>query len=251
MNRRGFRLACGCVGWGLIAGCFPALGEAANEPSAATNQPSVQITLATGLRITKPVRTFKELREQRAVKQRYDFSCGAAALTIFMQQYYGLDVTEETLVNYIIHKRGFEEAIRRYKEKKGFSMLDLKLVATAVGFRCVAYADMELHDLVELNEPAIIPIRLRQYDHFVVFRGLRDDRVFLTDPIVGNVTIKAGNFGPIWRDGMAMVLHSRFGDKPKNWQPEATTQGYVSQDMVRRLAAYEGLGFVPRPAGEF
>lgn len=185
------------------------------------------------------------------MRQKYDFSCGAAALTTLMRHYYKLNVTEESVVNFIIHKRGTDEAIKRYKEKKGFSLLDLKTAAASVGFKAVAYSEMTLADLVELKSPAIVPIRTRTYDHFVVFRGVREDRVFLTDPIIGNTSMKAGNFVAAWRNGIGMILKSKKGLEPVDWQPEATTQGYVSQDMTRSLIHAEGIGFVPRVPGQF
>jgi predicted double-glycine peptidase len=236
---------CLALGW-----CCPSTVRAAGE--ALPDQSSViAMTLPSGLRIHKCVRTFKDLKDERAVRQKYDFSCGAAALTTLLRHYYKLNVSEESVVEFIIHKRGPEEAIRRYKEKKGFSLLDLKTAAASVGFKSVAYSEMTLADLVGLESPAIVPIRTRTYDHFVVFRGLREDRVFLMDPIIGNSTMKAGNFVDAWRNGVGMLLKSKKGLEPTNWQPEATAQGFVSEDMTRSLLRAGGLGFVPRVAGEF
>ena len=233
-----------------LGGCLPPAVLAADAPPSAP-PPSVSMTLASGLRIHKCVRTFKDVKEEHAVRQKYDFSCGAAALTTLLQHYYKLNVTEESVVNFIIHKRGKEEAIRRYKEKKGFSLLDLKLAAASVGFKSTAYSEMTLADLVELNAPAIVPIRTRTYDHFVVFRGVREDRVFLTDPIVGNTTMKAGNFVDAWRNGVGMILKSKTGLAPRDWRPVATGQGFVSEDMTRSLLFAEVMGFVPHHPGEF
>jgi len=237
---------CLAIGWCSSPLAVLAVGEAAPE-----QPPNMSMTLATGLRIYKRVRTFKDLKEEHAVRQKYDFSCGAAALTTLLKHYFKLNVSEESVVAFIIHKHGKEEAIRRYKEKQGFSLLDLKTAAASVGFKSVAYSEMTLADLVELNAPAIVPIRTRTYDHFVVFRGVREDRVFLTDPIAGNTTMKAGNFVDAWRNGVGMILKSKKGLEPADWQPEATSQGYVSQDMVRSFLQAEGLGFVPRGKGEF
>ena len=236
---------CLAIGW-CLSPALLAAGEASSDLP-----PNVAITLSSGLCIHKTVRTFKDLKDEHAVRQKYDFSCGAAALTTMLKHYYKLNVTEESVVSFIIHKHGKEEAIQRYKEKKGFSLLDLKTAAASVGFKSVAYSEMSLADLVELNSPAIVPIRTRTFDHFVVFRGVRDDRVFLTDPIAGNGTMKAGNFVEAWRNGVGMILKSKKGLEPSDWQPEATTQGYVSQEMTRSFLQAAGVGFVPRGKGEF
>jgi predicted double-glycine peptidase len=235
-----------------VALCCSVAGTVdAGTEAAAAQQPNVSITLPTGLRVNKSVRTFKDLKDERAVRQKYDFSCGAAALTVLLKHYYNLSVSEESVVNFIIRKRGPEEAIRRYKEKKGFSLLDLKVAAGSVGFKAVAYSEMTLVDLVELKLPVIVPIRIRNYDHFVVFRGLQEDRVVLTDPIVGNTTMKAGNFVTAWRNGVGMVLISKKGIAPTNWQPNATQQNFVSENMTRSLMSPSVLSFVPRGPGEF
>ncbi len=208
----------------------------ARSVCAGDQPPSLFADPMAGVRVRKPVTTFKEFKERRVVKQRYDFSCGAAALATLLREYYGLPVTEEGIVIYIVHRRGEEEAVRRYKEKKGFSLLDLKMAAASIQFRCAAYSEMTLADLLELDAPVIVPIRTREYDHFVIFRGLRDDRVYLTDPVSGNMTMKATNFLAVWKDGVGMVLKSRQGLQPANWQPDHAGQGfYVSRDQVRSL----------------
>lgn len=231
-----------------IGGCLLALPLAAAPPESLSD---VVVPLPSGGQIHKRLRTFKDLKDERAVRQKYDFSCGAAALTTVLRHYYKINVTEESVVSFIIHKHGKEEAIRRYKEKKGFSLLDLKTAAASVGFKAIAYSEMTLADLVEMNAPAIVPIRTRTYDHFIVFRGVREDRVYLTDPIMGNATMKAGNFVDAWRNGVGLILKSKKGLVPVDWQPEATALGYVSQAMTRSLLQAEGLGFVPRGKGEF
>jgi predicted double-glycine peptidase len=251
MNRCQWVFTRPALGLGLaLSCCLAGALQAGTEPTP-TPPPNVSITLPAGLRVSKRVRTFKDLKDERAVRQKYDFSCGAAALTILLKHYYNLNVTEESVVNFIIHKRGPEEAIRRYKEKKGFSLLDLKVAAASVGFKAVAYSDMTLVDLVELKLPVIVPIRIRDYDHFIVFRGLQADRVVLTDPIIGNTTMKTGNFVSAWRNGVGMILASKKGMIPTNWQPNATQQSFVSEGMTRSLMRPAGPSFVPHRPGEF
>jgi len=234
------------IGVGLPIG-VKAASQAAQPPT-----PTIQVQTAGGLYIHKTVKTFLDFKRERAVLQRYDFSCGAAALATLMQCYYKLNVSEASIVLYIIHMRGAEQAVKRYKEKKGFSLLDLKMAAQSAGFRCPAYRDMTLADLVALNEPAIVPIRTRSFDHFVLFRGVEGDRVYLADPVAGNVTMKAANFVAIWHGGIGMVFESTKGLKPVGWKPNKSTQGfYVPQDMVRTLLTPSGLGFQPKLAGEF
>jgi len=237
----------------LLSVCLGAPGSVkAAQAAEEKPPPSIQVETAGGLYIRKSVKTLRDFKRERAVLQRYDYSCGAAALATLLQYYYKLPVTEESVVSYIIHLRGPQKAVQRYKQKKGFSLLDLKAAAMSADFRCFGYRDMTLADLVELHAPAIVPIRTREFDHFVLFRGLRRDRVYLADPVAGNVTMKASNFTSVWHGGIGMVFKSNKGLKPTQWQPEESSQGsYVSQDMVRAMISAPGLGFVPKGAGEF
>lgn len=245
------RPACG-RSVGCLAVCVSLLTSAwADDASRRQPDSSVHLTVSPGVMIRKPIKSYKELRDERIVRQKYDFSCGAAALTTILRHYYRLPVTEESVVNHIVKKRGMKDAVRRYREKKGFSLLDLKMAANAAGFHARAYKEMSILDLAELDAPAIIPIRTKQYDHFVVFRGLRGDRVHLTDPITGNITIKAANFAVAWRDGIGMVLEARNGAQPENWRPDRTRQGYVTREMTRSIITRSATPTITRGNNEF
>ena len=66
-----------------------------------------------------------------------------------------------------------------------------------------------------------MPVRLRGYDHFVVFRGMRGDRVLLADPAWGNRTMRVGRFEAAWLDSpefgrVAFVVERRDGAEPPN-----------------------------------
>lgn len=205
-----------------------------------------------GGRYRKAVTTFKEVKERRMVKQRYDYSCGAAALATVFQHYHKLPVSEESIVNYIINKRGADDAVKRYVAKQGFSLLDLKQAAASIKFKAKAYAEMSIKDMVELDAPVLVPIRLRGYDHFVVFRGVLDGRVYLSDPVAGNLTMKQANFEKVWRDGVGMVLVSPDGKPPVDWRPDHGQQGfYVSGDQLRSILTRSGAMPVPGLAREF
>jgi ABC-type bacteriocin/lantibiotic exporter with double-glycine peptidase domain len=46
--------------------------------------------------------------------------------------------------------------------------------------------------------PLIVPVRLRGYPHFVVFRGILGNRVLLADPAFGNRTMTVDRFERAW-----------------------------------------------------
>src|SRR5689334_17915403 len=86
-----------------------------------------QITVGAGLRIAPPARSIKDLRDQHVVKQRFDFSCGAAALATLLRYGFGNSITEaQVMVGLFDLPTEAEKADRR---RTGFSLLDLQRVA--------------------------------------------------------------------------------------------------------------------------
>src|SRR5262245_35750624 len=53
-----------------------------------------QVGIGAGLRTELPSRTMKDLRDQDVVKQRFDFSCGAAALATLLRYGFGENISE-------------------------------------------------------------------------------------------------------------------------------------------------------------
>src|SRR6187402_2254785 len=91
-----------------------------------------QITVGSGLRIDQSARSMKDLRDQNVVKQRFDFSCGAAALATLLHYGFGNSVTEaQIMVGLFDLPTEAEKADRR---RTGFSLLDLQRVAQAQGY---------------------------------------------------------------------------------------------------------------------
>ncbi len=69
-----------------VVGCaLLALGLLAPGPWAR----AASIDAGSGIRIEVPLKSMKDLRDQKLVKQRFDYSCGAAALATVLR--YGLD----------------------------------------------------------------------------------------------------------------------------------------------------------------
>jgi predicted double-glycine peptidase len=94
----------------------------------------------------------------------------------------------------------------KVQARKGFSLLDLKHFVQARGYHAQGFSDMSLEELADLKIPAIVPIRSKGVDHFVVVRGVFGDRVVLADPAFGNMTIKARRFQEIWKQGIAFIV---------------------------------------------
>jgi predicted double-glycine peptidase len=162
-----------------------------------------RLPLASGsVRPTKAVRSLKELREHGMMRQRWDMSCGSAALSTVLTYDYQ-DPTPETAVVIWILRRTDPVRVR---SRGGFSLLDLKRFAQFRGYEAEGYAKLSLAELVKFPS-AIVPVRINSFDHFVVFRGLVGDRVVLADPAFGNLTLSKERFLRIWKNGIGFIVH--------------------------------------------
>lgn len=157
-----------------------------------------------GARFEKDVRSMKELRTDGVVMQSLDFSCGPACIATMLTYHFNDKVAERDIINYLL----LITDLKKVKERKGFSLLDLKRYCTARGYEATGYR-MDLADLMRLKEPVLVPINIRGYDHFVVLRGFREDRAFIADPVLGKLTMRTDKFAAIWKGGIVMVLSKK------------------------------------------
>ena len=52
-----------------------------------------------------------------------------------------------------------------------------------------------------------MPVVLRGFNHFVIFRGIQGDRVLLADPAWGNRTMQVPNFMEVWGSRIAFTVN--------------------------------------------
>jgi len=147
-----------------------------------------------------PVRSLLEVRQHRIVMQQWDNSCGAAALATVLTYHKGFPVTERQVAQGLLG----ETDPNRVRHRGGFSLLDMKRYAASIGFRSDAYARMTLEDL-SAKLPAIVPVRARGYDHFVVVQRIENFNVHIADPGFGHYTLSASRFAAAW-PGIGFVL---------------------------------------------
>lgn len=148
-----------------------------------------------------PVRSMVELRNDRVVRQGWDLSCGAAALSTLLTHDLGDPVTEGDVVAGLLQSAD----AAKIRKRGGFTLLDLKRFATARGHAAVGYGKLTLETLVPLA-PAIVATEQRGRPHFMLFRGVNGDRVLLADPAFGNRTMRRDRFEAIWRPRVALSV---------------------------------------------
>ena len=195
---------------------------------------SAQIAVGdSGLRIAAPTRSLKDLRDENVVKQRFDFSCGAAALATLMRYGFGEDITESQILISLFDLP--TEAEKDARRKSGFSLLDLQRVARSRDFMAEGFR-LEADQLRMLSGPVIVFIEPRGYKHFAVLRGVRDDRVYLADPSRGNIRMPMYAFLDTWLQddgrGIIFVVEPKAG-APADAMPLTLERALAGSSRVR------------------
>jgi predicted double-glycine peptidase len=191
-----------------VSGCAIHTNTASRAASAQARGPVlVEISPAGGDRFRDYVTSARTLNREHVVMQQYDYSCGAAALTTMFVYYFEDRVTEQQVLDAIFRRLAQAEnpkAAIEDRVKNGLSMLDLQQVSADLGYQS-AVARITLKQALELKAPVVVRLVKHDFKHFVVFRGIVDDRVFLADPIRGNLRMSLAQFQKQW-NGVALFL---------------------------------------------
>lgn len=150
-----------------------------------------------------PVTSLKEARFAAMVRQQYDFSCGAAAVSTLLTFHYRFPVSEQSVFEEMF-ALGDAAKIKR----EGFSLLDMKRYLEAHGFEANGY-HATIDRLVGVGVPAVALINERGYNHFVVIKGVRDQRMLIGDPSGGTKMMPRSKFESIWVNGILFVVTNR------------------------------------------
>lgn len=141
---------------------------------------AVSPTVQGGLQI----KSWAAFKNDGIIKQKLDYSCGAAALATLLHGYYGLAVSEEIIID-ITGKNSW------------FSFADMEKAVTHYGMKAVGLA-LNLEQLKQLKVPVIVFIHTREGPHFAVLRGISEDTVWIGDPATGNDRYPIYRFQEKW-----------------------------------------------------
>jgi len=156
------------------------------------------------LLVSKPLRSWKDMKFDGLVRQQTDFSCGAAVLATVFDQAYGKRTTEQqVLVNML------KLADPQVVKDKGFSLLDMKRYTNQVGFASEGYK-VDFEALRHLKVPGIALLNLRGYHHFVVIRKVSGDVVQIGDPALGNRVMSRRDFERAWNNVVFVIVGDGF-----------------------------------------
>lgn len=211
---------------------------------------AVEIDGVGGTSYSVKTTSLKEMRLRAAfrttVRQMEDFSCGSAAIATLLTYHYQRPLSEREVLEAMFVK-GDQAKIRR----EGFSLLDMKNYLESHGYRADGF-QVTLDKLVSTSTPAIALIRDNGYNHFVVVKGTRDDKVLIGDPAIGARVMARADFEKIWANQIFFVIHSHrdlaqfnVGD---HWRvhPAALLDQAISRDSLAAITLLR-----PDPSTDF
>lgn len=162
---------------------------------------TIEVTPGVGSRMLLSVWSMHELKVRSVVLQKYDYSCGSAAVATLLTYHYGHPITEEVVFR-MMFDHGNQEKIR----EEGFSLLDMKRFLEAHGYPADGF-EVSLDDVSNAGIPAIVLMVDNGYHHFVVVKGMRGNKLLLGDPAVGLRVVPREQFEASWPSRIVFVIH--------------------------------------------
>lgn len=157
-----------------------------------------------------PVQSVEDRRFASVVRQKYDFSCGSAALATLLRYHYGVDQDEADTF------RGMWAAGDRAQIRKvGFSLLDMKRHLAKLGYQSDGFK-VSLEDVAKAGVPGVALINLKGYKHFVVVKGVSAEEILVGDPALGLKTMPVAEFNSAW-NGIYFALNSKLETGRRNF----------------------------------
>lgn len=168
------------------------------------------------------VTSLQGMRFKTVVRQRYDFSCGSAALATLLTYHYDRPTRERETFD-AMYEMGDQARIRA----QGFSMLDMKRYLAAQGMASDGFR-IPLEQLEELGIPAIALVEIEGYRHFVVVKGIEGDRVLVGDPALGVKDYRRAEFEKVRSNDILFLVRDRLDlgrehfNAPVTWEALTT-----------------------------
>lgn len=157
-----------------------------------------------------------KLKMQGIERQTLDYSCGAAALSILLSQYYKIEISEMDVLSDMILRKNSNDL--QVVMNEGFSLYDLKESVERLGFSASGII-LDADTASKLNGPVILLLKNKVANHFVVLRGISQGRAFITDPALGHYRLPLHELEKKWkgetlvveRNGFDLPAHGEFG----------------------------------------
>ena len=170
------------------------------------------------------VKSWIEIKNKHLTRQKHDYSCGSASLSTILTYYYNQNMSENEILNAVMKMKGLTKnsSLEEYKKVNGLSFLDLSVFAFSKGFRALGLA-LDMEALKKIKIPLILYVKIRNNEHFTVFKGMDNVYAYLADPSLGNTKVKLSKFKEMFYQredlkypGKVLAIFPPVGDVEKN-----------------------------------
>ncbi len=151
--------------------------------------------------LSPQVKPLEEVKFSKVVRQQYDYSCGSAAVATILHYYLNKPLDEMSVINLLFRVGNVE----KIKKRKGFSLLDIKRFFEALGYKAKGVRT-NVETLAQVRKPAIVTIVIGNYKHYVVFRGVHEGKVVVSDPAFGVALLPVNEFNKMWYKNIALIV---------------------------------------------
>lgn len=162
----------------------------------------------------KKFKNLKKIRNYQVIKQQNDYTCAAATLATLFNYQYGKKYSERSMI------RGLLASVKPHRrtlvKKTGFSLLEMKKVVNALGYKAAGYKLDTVNELQQAKFPSIVHVVINKKPHFVIVKYIKGQRVFLADPAWGNRSMTSYQFAKIWKKRTAFFIlpkNKKLGDR--------------------------------------
>ncbi len=159
-----------------------------------------QIQISTnGILYKHKVIDWNSSKNHQLTRQRYDYSCGAASVSTIFSYFYNRPIGEKAVLVDVMEIKGLnnKDPSSLNREDYFLNFLDLQKYVEKQGFTAKGIS-LPMSSLKKLKVPAIVYVKIRNNQHFSVFRGMDDTYVYLADSTFGHLKIRLAKFQQIF-----------------------------------------------------
>jgi predicted double-glycine peptidase len=112
-----------------------------------------------------PIRSLLEIRRERVIMQKWDLSCGAAALGTLLRYQFGEPVTEKEIARGLMSRAEYVKNPDLLQVREGFSLLDLKRYVQSYRAKRVVAQLPRKKNSIRMQVASLQPIVSRSLSH--------------------------------------------------------------------------------------
>jgi predicted double-glycine peptidase len=217
----------------VIAAIFAVIVSFTSSIYPLQDQPKSEINLTVpgpAGHIRTYVNPLSEIKKEHFIKQGFDFSCGSAALAMLLNFYLGEKFTEKQVMQGLLHYGDIDQI----KKRQAFSLLDMKRFVKVLGYEGEGWK-VDIEDFKDIDKPCIIPIKIFNYRHFVVFKGIYKGHVFVTDPWRGDISFTVDEFYERMYEKAIFIVSKDKGPVLNGLRLTKDDLNFIDEDAAREI----------------